>query len=426
MSTTPTSSDYYHVLGVDRRATAAELKKAYRRLAVRYHPDKNAGDATAAETFKTVSEAYGVLSDPEKRRVYDRFGVDGVQQMEADRGQPTMNATDVFSQLFGGGLSGMPGVSRRRTPTSPPPSCVQAPVTLETLMNGGDVDITFTDTVARNLSTGETCSSFVTCQACDGAGTVLHTRMIGPGMLQQAQGPCEACGSKGYVLPDDVAPHCVWIDEVKEYTAHVSAGHPPRKPLVLYEKGRLYLENERVRRGDVHVQLRCEPAPDDEWALVHPQMKHVQWTPKLQVIHGLLTNRIRCTHLDGMEYVFQLPEEGRTETLVVKGRGLPANEDGPAGDLFLRVRWDFNTQLLAQTKWFTQMRDGLRKRAAWADDNRPVTAVCLTQAAYEAEQAAGVGAGEKERRNARRDDPTGGRRGQRPAAGGSAPECVQS
>lgn len=102
----PKSDDYYKVLGVGRDADEAALKKAYRKLAIKYHPDKNPDDATAEEKFKAVSEAYDVLSDAQKRAAYDRFGKDGARA--ADQGQPVptnmdhQRAQEVFSMFFGG------------------------------------------------------------------------------------------------------------------------------------------------------------------------------------------------------------------------------------------------------------------------------------------------------------------------------------
>ena len=114
---------HYDTLGVSRDADAATLKKAYRRLAMKHHPDKNKGDTEAAERFQHISAAYDVLADPKKRAVYDAHGEEGLQQFEGDQNSPHMNQGDLFSQMFGGGAGHPFGETRRcshQDPSSPP------------------------------------------------------------------------------------------------------------------------------------------------------------------------------------------------------------------------------------------------------------------------------------------------------------------
>src|SRR3990167_2756801 len=95
--------DYYQVLGVDRNTSGEEIKKAYRKLAMKYHPDRNPGNKEAEQIFKKAAEAYGVLSDPDKKRRYDQYGIDGLRGAES-RGYSTMeDIFDAFGDIFGGG-----------------------------------------------------------------------------------------------------------------------------------------------------------------------------------------------------------------------------------------------------------------------------------------------------------------------------------
>ena len=101
--------DYYEVLGVTKSASAEDIKKAYRKLAVKYHPDKNPGDKDAEEKFKEAAEAYAILSDPDKKARYDQFGHAGVEGAGPDFSQGFGDLNDIFSELFGSAFNGFPG-----------------------------------------------------------------------------------------------------------------------------------------------------------------------------------------------------------------------------------------------------------------------------------------------------------------------------
>ena len=297
---------------------------------------------------------------------------------------------------------------------------------------GGDVKVTYTDRVAKDLETGETCTAFVPCAACGGAGAVMQTRMVGPGMIQQTQGKCGTCDGRGYVLHDTAASNCIWVDEIKDRTIHLFAGQSLMKPVVLYEKGSSYVNAETgaVRNGDLHVHLSCDTSPDSDWQLFSPRHRHLQWTPELNIVYALLTTRLKCVHPDGCEHVLDMPKSGRTDTLVVPGLGLPATPTEPAGDLFLNVRWDFELSAIAKQEWFTTMRAGLHAKAPWTDPLRGEPAQqCLTTDEYDHHQ-------KNVQADAQHQTPAGGffsetRQAHGSTASGSPPvhsrpECVQS
>lgn len=450
-----TSTSYYEILGVARDADGAALKKAYRKLAMRYHPDKNQGNPDAADMFKRVSQAYETLSDPEKRSVYNRYGEEGVQQMEGGGGGP-VDPSEIFARMFGGGFGGFGGGfgGRAQRGFRKPKSRTQVNIDLRTLVQGGEVPVQFTDTVAKNLTTGETCTTFNCCDTCQGTGVMMVTHQLAPGMFQQAQGACRACEGRGYTLHPSVADDCIWMDELKSYTAHVPAGASLQEPLVLFDKGKYYVnpETQQVQRCDLYVVVQCEPVDDDvppplahgkaapppptnEWRLYSPQHRHLLWTPTLQVVYGLVTNRLRCTHPNGSEYVLQMPSTHRTETMVATGLGLPATDKEPCGDLFIRVLWDFDTTVLARAPWFQQMCSGMRQRAPWTNEaTHAADATCLTTDQYETYQMHSSGAGGGASYDDS-DDPSAGGHGRRPqrvhvssmgGEEGGVQECVQS
>ena len=416
--------NYYSVLGIQKDANENEIKKAYRKLAMKHHPDKNKGDERAAETFKVINLAYATLSDPEKRSIYDRYGADGLEQMEGG-GHP--DPTDIFQQMFGGGggFDGLFGTRRPRHQTKVSRTTVS--VDFKTFVRGGTISIQFTETVAKNLMTGQTCSEYDICKKCGGTCVVTHNRMIGPGMMQQAKGKCDACEGRGFQMKKDVQENCIWMDEVKTFEEHLPAGHPLNQPLVLFEKGGVCVDpyTKQVKRCDLHVQIECKSKEDDEWQLYSAQHRHLQWTPTLQVVYGLVTNRLKCIHPNGKEYILQMPLKNRTESFIAPGLGLSGADDGriPAGDLIVKVLWDFDTSSVSKLPWLVQMKKGLYEKAPWTDESNVVPhQKCLTMEEYEQHQ--------HDRRRSHRthgfahetDDDTRGHRG----GGVHVQECAQS
>jgi len=174
----PDTTKLYEVLGVDKSADEKEIKKAYRKLAVKHHPDKG-GDE---HLFKEINAAYEILSDPKKRELYDKYGLEGV---EADGGPAAAGGEDLFSMFFGGGGRGRGRSGPRKGPS------IQHPlkVSLEDLYNGKTVKLA----INRKVIVGEARE----CTSCNGQGAVMEVRQIGPGMITQMQRTCSACQGQG-------------------------------------------------------------------------------------------------------------------------------------------------------------------------------------------------------------------------------------
>lgn len=190
--------DYYEVLGIERGVSEQELKRAYRKLAMKYHPDRNPGDEEAENKFKEAAEAYGVLSDPEKRQVYDQFGHAGLGG--AGGGGGFHNAEDIFSNfgdifadLFGGGFGG-----RRRDPNAPRAGSdlqMRVRVPFEFAVHGGKHSVVLPRTVQCDDCEGSGAApgaAINTCNVCNGRG--VTTTQQGFMMLQT---PCRACSGQG-------------------------------------------------------------------------------------------------------------------------------------------------------------------------------------------------------------------------------------
>jgi len=216
----PTKRDYYEVLGVDRSASAEEIKKAYRKMAVKYHPDKNPGDKAAEENFKEIGEAYEALSDPQKRAAYDQYGHAAFDRSRGfggarGGGGGFHDPFEIFREVFGGGsifddLFG--GGQGRGDPSGPQRGSdlrYDMEITFEEAVRGAEKEISLTKLETCDVCHGsgaETGSSRKTCPTCHGRGQVVTARGIFSiaqtcprckGAGQIIEKPCRACSGEG-------------------------------------------------------------------------------------------------------------------------------------------------------------------------------------------------------------------------------------
>ena len=241
--------DYYEVLGVDKNATPEELKKAYRKLALQYHPDRNPGDKEAEEKFKEAAEAYDVLSNPDKKARYDQFGMAG---MDGAYGQGGMDMNDIFSQfgsifgdLFGGGFRtgfsgfGGGGGGARRVLRGTDLR-IKVKLTLEEIDHGCEKKIKVNKYVPCKTCHGSGSKDGKTevCPHCHGTGVVTETKRTILGMMQ-TQSACPQCGGEGRIVKDK-CPDChgdgiVKSDEI--ITINIPAGVQDGMQLAMQGKG---------------------------------------------------------------------------------------------------------------------------------------------------------------------------------------------
>ncbi|MEN1785391.1 MAG: molecular chaperone DnaJ [Bacteroidota bacterium] len=215
--------DYYDVLGVSKGATAAEIKKAYRKKALEYHPDKNPGDAKAEEMFKKSAEAYEVLSDQDKRAKYDQFGHAAFEG--GGFGGGGMNMDDIFSQFgdifgsaFGGGFSGFGGFGGGQRRVKGSNLRIRVKLTLEEVANGVEKKIK----VKRKLQADGV--TYKTCPTCGGSGQVTKIANTILGRMQTAT-TCTTCGGTGQII--DKRPGGTDAQGLKVVEETVSIKIPP-------------------------------------------------------------------------------------------------------------------------------------------------------------------------------------------------------
>lgn len=262
--------DYYEVLGVDKNADDAALKKAYRQLAKKYHPDTNPGDKEAEARFKEASEAYAVLSDPQKRQQYDQFGHAAFEGGAGGGAGFDFNMDDITSMFgdifgFGGGFGGFGGGSSRRNgPMRGATLRTSVRISFEESVNGTEkeIEITFKDECSKCHGTGaKEGTSPVTCPKCGGAGRVVMTQQMPLFGMSQVQTTCPECNGKGKIIKEK-CPDCYgtgYVSTKKRIVVDIPAGIDDGQSIKIAGKGDP--GSNGGPRGDLLVEVRVASNP---------------------------------------------------------------------------------------------------------------------------------------------------------------------
>ena len=258
--------DYYEVLGVGKGASEDEIKKAYRKIAIKYHPDRNPGDKEAEEKFKEAAEAYDVLHDPQKRQQYDQFGFDGPMGGGfGGFGGASMNMDDIFSMfgdIFGGrGFGGFSGAHRAQQQHRGSDLRLKVRLTLEEVNTG----VTKKFKVRKDVpcehchGTGAADGSGTTqCPTCHGSGVISHTTQSIFGMMQ-TQGVCPTCGGEGVVIKNK-CHHCGGEGVTKgEELVEIKIPAGVAEGMVVNVPGKGNAGRHNGSNGDIQVFIEEEP-----------------------------------------------------------------------------------------------------------------------------------------------------------------------
>jgi molecular chaperone DnaJ len=345
------AADYYETLGVPKGASADEIKKAYRKLARRYHPDRNPGDAAAEERFKQIGEAHDVLSDPERRKQYDSFGrafrpgqgpapgQGGFQGFDFGGAGQAFDLGDLFGGLFNRGGRGAPAGPRR----------------------GGDVEaqvsLSFADAL-RGVTVKVPVDKANACPTCHGSGAAAGTAPTicpvckGRGVTSESQGffsinqPCERCGGAGTVI-ENPCPTCHGSGRVrstKTYQVRIPAGVRDGTRIKVRGKGEAAPRGGEP--GDLYVVTRVTASPlftrnGDDLVIDVP----------VTFAEAAMGQQVELPTPNGATVRVRVPA-GSTDgkTLRVKGRGAPRLNGTGTGDLLARLRIAVPSKLSKQER----------------------------------------------------------------------------
>lgn len=362
--------DYYQILGVSRNATEGEIKKAYRKLAVKYHPDKNPGDKSAEEKFKDVSEAYDVLSDSKKRAQYDQFGSDffraggpgGAGGSAYGSGGPFRNPYDIFSQMFGGssGMGGedifsqmfgggghSSGHTRRAAPRKGKDLEYKLGISFSDAVFGAEKRIRLTKYDVCNSCSGTGAapgSSRKSCPVCGGSGQVRS----GGGFFSHAS-VCSACDGTGQVntSPCSICSGTGRVRTSKELLVKIPPGVNNGSKL------RISREGEAAARGgepgDLYVVLQVESD-----SLFTREGNDIYCEVPVDFATAALGGIVEVPTLAGKTRL-KIPENAQSGMMLrLKGKGVPALKGGIRGDQLVKIKVETPAKLSSGQKELLQ------------------------------------------------------------------------
>ena len=354
-----TKRDYYEVLGVDRNADDAALKKAYRVLAKKYHPDMNPGDAEAEKKFKEASEAYAVLSDPEKRRQYDQFGHAAFEGGGAGGaggfgGFSSADFGDIFGDIFGDFFGG--GRRSGRANNGPMEGAnvrKGVRITFEEAIFGceKELDVILKEPCKTCNGTGaKPGTSPETCSKCGGKGQVVYTQQSFFGTVQNVQ-TCPDCHGSGKIIKEKCSDcgGTGYVSTKKTIKVSIPAGIDNGQSVRIRDKGEPGVNG--GPRGDLLVEVTVSRHP-----IFQRQDVHIFSTAPITFAQAALGGDVRIKTVDG-EVIYTVKAGTKTDTKVrLKGKGVPSLRNP-------QLRGDHYVTLVIQTpeKLSAEAKEALRK-----------------------------------------------------------------
>lgn len=358
-------SDYYDVLGVAKDASDGDIKKAYRKMAVKYHPDKNPGDKVAEEKFKEVAEAYEILKDADKRAAYDRYGHGAFQQggMHSGGGWGSgdfHDPFDVFREVFGGGGFGDffgfgGGNSRRSGKQAGSDLRYNLKITLDEAFRGVEKTIRYTRHVACSKCGGSGAapgSKKVTCKTCGGTG-IFSVRQ-GFFSMQQTCPDCHGVGTK----IDTPCPNCKGSGRVREQcTTKVKI------PAGIFDGANLRMggAGEAGTNGGPSGDLYVATYVEEDSRFVR-QGDDLHCTQKISFVTAALGGEIQIETIDGHANLKIPPGTQPGTNFRIRGHGMPIlNQRGARGNQYVKITIDVPTKLSKEEKEKLQEFENLHR-----------------------------------------------------------------
>ncbi len=325
-----TKRDYYEVLGINRDASPDDIKKSYRQMALKFHPDRNPGDEEAPNKFKEAAEAYEVLSDPDKRQRYDRYGHAGLNGAAFHDFRSADDIMSAFGDIFGGAIFGDLFAERRRGPRPGPDLLMKLEIDLVEAARGATrtIDVNRQDFCSECRGSGaRKGTSPTTCNYCGGRGQIVQAR----GFFQVAT-TCPACGGEGVRITDPCT-NCRGAGRVPT-TAHLPFNIPPgvEAGMWLQLRNQGELGDLGAPRGNLRIQVLVKKHPFFE-----RRRNDLICQVPISFAQAALGAVIEVPMLDGREHI-EVPRGTQSgEILRIKGRGMPDLGGRGRGDELVEI-----------------------------------------------------------------------------------------
>jgi molecular chaperone DnaJ len=327
------NNDFYDILGVKKDASAGDIKKAFRRLARKYHPDVNPGDKKAEQKFKEINEAYEILGDPKKREQYDQYGATGFEGIHGFEGFGTGgggfteafsgfgSAEDIFSGIFG-------GFQQRERPLTGQDLLTTLDISLEEAYRGATRTISLSREVACKVCAGSGAEASKVCSDCNGAGAIKQGR----GFFNISQ-PCPSCRGKGRI----VTKACVscggsgrrLTDE--SLNVKIPPGADTGSKLKLKGKGGAGYHGGPA--GDLYIEVTVRRHPQFQ-----REKNNIYVDVPVTIIQATLGGKVQVPTLDGTVTMTLPPGTDSGKKFKLRGKGIPERKTGVRGDQYAVIK----------------------------------------------------------------------------------------
>ena len=337
--------DFYEILGLSKNASDSEIKKSYRKLAMKYHPDRNQGNKEAEKKFKEASAAYEILKDPEKRSAYDQFGHDAFRQGGQGGAQGfgdfAGGFSDIFEEFFGGGFGQN---SRQRGPARGSDLRYNMTVSLQEAYNGKKTEIRIPGYTSCNAcnSTGSTDKSGPsTCSTCDGHGKVRSTS----GFFS-IERPCPTCGGEGYSIKNPCLK-CNGTGQVKKQktiSVSIPAGVDTGTRIRISGEGEPGQKG--AGNGDLYIFVQVQK--DN---LFEREEENIFCQIPISITTAILGGEIEVPTIDGKKARLTIPSGTQSETQFrLRGKGMSILRQSRRGDMYVETNVEIPVNLNSKQK----------------------------------------------------------------------------
>jgi molecular chaperone DnaJ len=349
-----TKRDYYDVLGLGRQASEQELKTAYRQLALKFHPDRNPGDKQAEEKFKEAAEAYGVLSDAQKRAAYDRYGHQGVAAAASGGFDPSAFAdfSDILGDFFGFGDLFGTGSRRRSRAQRGEDVRYDLEISFEDAVRGmtAEIQVPRHEACGRCRGSGAEPDGMVTCPTCHGRGEIIYQQSF-----LSIRRTCSHCGGAGKIIRK-ACQQCkgqAYVRTEERLKVNIPAGVDTGTRLRLPNKGGP--GGNGGPPGDLYVVLRVQEHPFFE-----RRDNDLYCTIPLNIAQAALGTEIEIPTLDGSQTLKIAEGTQNNAVFRLRNQGIPELNGRGRGDLYVQIQVKVPTKLnREQRKLFEQLRETL-------------------------------------------------------------------